>query len=321
MRSLKVGLIGLGSMGRNHLRILSMLKTVNLEFIYDIDRELTQSLADKYGVRAAVDVAAEMRGVEALVIASPTTTHFDYALMAIDSGLKNIFIEKPVTDSLENSERLSKLLADKGVLLQVGYIERFNPAVIELKKILSNSEKVISVDLTRTNKLSSRITDIDVILDLMIHDIDLALYLNGGVKSVFAHGCVDNDMIVFASAVLTHDNGRFSRITASRITEKRMRSINATCADMFVDCDLLKKEIFINKQIIHQAYENVKLASVEETVSVSAQETLLNELIAFVDSSLARTLSGDIPDIRAALVSMRIADEIQNQIWSRNHEA
>jgi predicted dehydrogenase len=321
MRSLKVGLIGLGSMGRNHLRVLSMLKTVNLEFVYDIDRELTRSLAEKYEVRAAADVAAEMRGVDALVIASPTTTHLEYALMAVDNGVKNIFIEKPVTDSLENSERLGKLLEDKGVLLQVGYIERFNPAVIELKKILSNSEKVISVDLTRTNKLSSRITDIDVILDLMIHDIDLALYLNGGVKDVFAHGSVDNDMVVFASAVLTHDNGRFSRITASRITEKRIRSINATCADMFVDCDLLKKEIFINKQIIHQAYENVKLASVEETVSVSTQETLLNELIAFVDSSLNRKLGSEVPDIHAALLSMRIASEIQNQIWSRNHEA
>lgn len=319
---LKVGLLGLGNMGQNHLRVLSMLKGVQLEFIYDIDTEKAALLASQYSVRSTDNLERDMQGLDAVVIATPTNTHYEYALLA-SKYVKRMFIEKPITDSLEKAIELQRIFEEKGITVQVGYIERFNPAVVEMKKILGRSKKVVNVEFTRTNKVSSRITDVDVILDLMIHDIDLALHLNGDVKDVFAYGSLENDMIVFACAILTHQNGRFSRITASRITEKRIRTIYATCEDMFVDCNLLKKEIYINKQSVIQAYDEFKLMSVEETVDVSRQEALLSELMIFLTGSLNGKAvdSANIPDMQSAIKSMRVANQIQTMIRSCVYEA
>lgn len=139
------------------------------------------------------------------------------------------------------------------------------------------------MDFTRTNKISSRITDVDVVLDLMIHDIDLALSLNGDIQHVYAYGCYQNDMIEFARAVMTHKNGVFSTITASRITEKRMRQISVTCDNMYVDCNLLSKEVFVNKQSLEQYLENVSIVSKTETIDVKPREALLLELIDFIE--------------------------------------
>lgn len=319
MDKLKVGLIGLGSMGQNHLRVLSMLKTVDIRFVYDIDAERAITLARKYGAPVTVNLEQDVKNIDALVIASPTNTHHCYILSAIDNDIKNVFVEKPLTDNIRCCEELAALLTEKGMHLQVGYIERFNPAVVELKKILQKSAKVINIDFTRTNKVSSRITDVDVILDLMIHDIDLALYLNGPVKHVNAYGSIEHNMIVFACAVLTHENGCFSHITASRITEKKIRSISATCSDMYVDCDLLKKEVFINKQTSMHTYDNVKLVSIEETVGISTEEALLSELLKFIHNSLGNLHNEGTPGLEAALSSMHIANEIQNKIWSKSN--
>jgi hypothetical protein len=123
-------------------------------------------------------------------------------------------------------------------------------------------------------------------------------------------------MISFASAVLKHNNGRFSRIIASRITEKRIRQISVTSKDMFIDCNLLKKEIYITKQTIEQSYDYMSLASVEETVNVSTQEALLNEMLAFVDVAMSNSNGNEIPNIYSAIDAIRIADEIQKQIRS-----
>lgn len=315
---LKVGLLGIGNMGRNHLRVLSMLKNVELQFIFDKDKERALLLSTQYDVNVVDNLEEALQGVDAVVIATPTSTHYEYALLA-SKYVKNIFIEKPIADSLEKTLALEKIAQEKGLNIQVGYIERFNPAVIELKKILGTSTKVINVEFTRTNKVSSRITDVDVILDLMIHDIDLALYLNGDVREVFAHGYMENNMLAFVCAILTHQNGCFSRITASRITEKKIRSIYATCGDMFIDCNLLRKEIYINKQTVAQAYGDFKLASVEETVNVSVQEALVSELMAFGQKSLQD--AGDIPSMQAAIKSMKVIDEIQKVLRSRPNEA
>jgi len=319
---MKVGLIGLGNMGQNHLRILSMLKGVHIEFIYDLDVEKATLLARQYVVPVTTDLVRNLPMVDAVVIATPTSTHYEYALMA-SKYVKHMFIEKPITDSLEKAIELQRIVEEKGVNVQVGYIERFNPAVVELKKILGRSKKIVNVEFTRTNKLSSRITDVDVVLDLMIHDIDLALYMNGDVKNVFAYGSMENDMIIFACAVLTHQNGRFSRITASRITEKRIRTIYATCEDMFVDCNLLKKEIYINKQSIAQVYDGFRVTSVEETVDVSKQEALLSEMLVFLKGQISEKdiASDGIPDMQSAIKSMQVASEIQRMIRSCLNEA
>ena len=312
--SLRVGLIGLGRMGQNHLRVLSLLKGVELAFIADADLAVAHRLGAQYDVPGVSDVDPVLTSADAVVICTPTVTHADY-IRLVAGKVSNIFVEKPLADTLENAESVARFVADKGLNLQVGFIERFNPAVQSLKQVLDKSERVISIDFTRTNKLSARITDVDVVTDLMIHDIDLALYLNGPASSVAAHGFAHGNMIDFASALITHQNGRFSRIQASRITEKKMRLIEATCVDMFVGCELLRKEIIINRQSeIRQAEgQPYTISAVQEAIEVRPQEALLSELQAFVASCRGQR-PADLPGVQSGLAAMQISDEIQKAV-------
>lgn len=303
----------MGKMGQNHLRILSMLKSVELSFIYDVNQEHVACLASNFNVMAAQDLDAVLPNVDAVVICAPTVTHAGYVRLAA-KYVENIFVEKPLADSLSEAKAILTLATELNLNIQVGFIERFNPAVLQMKKILDESHQVVSVDLTRTNKLSSRITDVDVVTDLMIHDIDLALHLNGAVKTVAAHGIRDRGMIGFASALLTHDNGRFSRILASRITEKKIRSIQATCTDMFVNCDLLRKEIVILRQseLRQGEGEPYSISALEETVEVRPQEALLSELQAFIENCKGE--KNIVPNVSDGLNAMYICDQIQNAV-------
>lgn len=313
---LRVGLIGLGRMGQNHLRVLSMLRGVELVFVADADERTARRMGQLYGVAGVSDVNLALGAADAVVICTPTVTHADYIRLVADK-VRNIFVEKPLAETLGEATAVARFAADQRLNLQVGFIERFNPAVQGLKQVLEKSERVISIDFTRTNKLSARITDVDVVADLMIHDIDLALYLNGPARSVAAHGFAHSGMTDFASALITHQNGRFSRIQASRITEKKMRLIEATCVDMFVDCDLLRKEIIINKQSeIRQAEgQPYTISAVQEVIEVRPQEALLSELQAFVARCRGEPVIG-IPDAHDGLAAMQICEDIQKAIVS-----
>ena len=310
---IKIGLVGLGKMGQNHLRVLSLLKSVELVFVYDLNTKAAEQLAETYGVRTHANLDQLLPQVEAVVICTPTVTHGDYIRKVADH-VKNIFVEKPMADSLEEAQALSLFAAEHGLNIQVGFIERFNPAVQQLKNVIDKSAQVISIDFTRTNKLSARITDVDVVTDLMIHDIDLALYLNGPVHSVSAHGVSHGQMIDFASALLTHENGRFSRIQASRITEKKIRTIQATCVDMYVDCELVRKELLIHRQSEIQQQDDgpFTISAVEQTVEVRQQEALLTELQSFV--AFCRSQEVDVPTTVDGLRSADICDQIQKAV-------
>lgn len=310
----KIGLIGLGSMGKNHLRILSMLKEVELVFISDLNTEMAASLAAVHGVAAVSDPFQALDKVDAVVICTPTETHADH-IRKIGAQVRNIFVEKPLAATVEQARKVRDFVDARGINLQVGFIERYNPAVQGLKDILRKSDRVISVDFTRTNKLSARITDVDVVVDLMIHDIDLALYLNGPARSVAAHGVAKDDVIDFASTLITHENGRFSRIQASRITEKKMRKIEATCSDMFVDCELLRKEILITRQseIVQLEGQPYKISATQEAVEVRPQEALLSELQAFI-ASCVQSPDESRPDAQDGLRALEIGDAVRSEV-------
>jgi predicted dehydrogenase len=310
----RIGLLGVGKMGQNHLRVLSMLNSVTVKFIHDADPALAERLGSKYGVPIATELEPALAEVDAVVICTPTVTHSQY-IERVAPHVRYIFVEKPLAHDLQSSEHIHRFAREKNLNLQVGFIERFNPAVQQLKRVLDKSSGVVSVDFVRTNKLSSRITDVDVVTDLMIHDIDLALYLNGPVTSVSAHGVVHGGMVEFASALLTHVNGRFSRIQASRITDKKMRSIEATCTDMFVACELVRKEIVISRQSEIQQKENepYTITAMEETVEVRPQEALLSELQAFVANCRGER-DPSTPDVDDGLNAMQICERIQKAV-------
>ncbi|RAX51374.1 oxidoreductase [Helicobacter sp. 16-1353] len=285
MKPIKIALLGIGKMGQNHLRILNMLKDVEIAFIYDTNEESCKKIAQTYNVKMSQDLEADLAMLspsDGAIIVTPTFSHFDY-ISKVSEYVKNIFVEKPLTNTLESAQVVIDLAQKKSLNIQVGFIERYNPAIITLKNILSHSGKIINVDISRTNKASSRITDVDVVIDLMIHDIDLALNINGDVSEIYAQGVVVEGMIEFARAILTHKNGSFSNILASRITEKRIRQISVTTDKEYIDCNLLSKEVFVNKQSVEQRFGNVQIHSNTETIEVRGQEALLSELIDFAD--------------------------------------
>lgn len=310
----KVALLGLGNMGQNHLRNLVMLKNVEVSFIHDLSDEVMRSTSKKYGVPFFANWKENLSGLDAVIIVTPTNTHYDY-IVEVAEHVKNIFVEKPLTHNVETSEKIVALAQEKDLNIQVGFIERYNSVITSLQKVITNSTKVIAIDFTRTNKVSSRITDVDVVIDLMIHDIDLALHFSGKPKSIAAHGYVKDGMIEYARALITHENGVFSNIVASRITEKRMRRVSSTCEDMYVDCCLLNKTLTVNKQTIEQYLENVSISSKEETIDVRPQEALLMELLDFTNS--CRVRSDIIPNEKDSLLAIQVASHIQDLILEK----
>jgi predicted dehydrogenase len=303
-------------MGKNHLRVLDLLKDVDVVFAYDPDPQKRQMIREQYPQVPVVDTLDNaQKPTDAVVIAAPTQYHYEY-IEQFAGKVKNIFVEKPMTATVEEAHKVSALQGKYGFNLMVGFIERFNPAMIEVKKMIHGNQ-VINVDITRTNKLSNRITDVDVVSDLMIHDIDLATYLNGPVKSISAQGFMDGNMIGFANATLIHDNGAISRLQASRVTDKKDRCVKVTCRDMYIDCDLLRKEIIVNRQsqIVDMPDKPYTIQSIQENVSVKLEEALLLEHQAFVHLCKGRS-NGIIPDLQAGLNSVEICSAIQKQIMN-----
>lgn len=314
----KIALFGIGKMGQNHLRILSMLKNVEIAFLYDIDKDLCQSLSRQFGVPYIEDFESALKSCDGAIIVTPTFTHFDY-INKVSDYVKNIFVEKPLTNTLESTQMIVNLAKSKGLNIQVGFIERYNPAVITLNHIIKPSnDKIINIDFIRTNKMSSRITDVDVVIDLMIHDIDLALSFNGGVADIYAHGVVINDMIEYARACIIHTNGAFSNIVASRITEKRIRQISITTQNEYIDCNLLRKEVFVDKQSVEQRLDSVSISANTETIEVRGQESLLNELIDFVNLCKdSAHKSQSRPTHHDGMKAMKVAHEIADMVHKR----
>ncbi len=314
-KPVRIALFGIGKMGKNHLRILSMLKDVEVAFLYDVNEELCVDLSKKFGIKILENLDSDLKSCDGAIIVTPTFTHFDY-INKVSNCVKNIFVEKPLTNTLESTQVIVDLAKQKNLNIQVGFIERYNPAVITLRQILgANKHKIINIDLTRTNKMSSRITDVDVVIDLMIHDIDLALRFNGEVVDIYAHGVIEKGMIEYARACLVHRNGAFSNIVASRITHKRKRQISITTEDEYIDCNLLHKEIFVDKQSFEQRLDNVSVCASTETIEVRGQEALLAELIDFVNLCKNKpSITSNRPNEREGMEAMKIAHQIQNLI-------
>jgi len=311
---LHVGLIGLGQMGRNHLRVLSLLKDVEVQFIYDLSLVHLNEISQLYKVQTIKDLSGGWPNVDAVIICSPTSTHSNMLRIAAEHT-KNIFVEKPLSHSLESTQMDVEFIKKNNLNVQVGFIERFNPAVQQLKFVLNQSERVVNVDFTRTNRLSARIKDVDVVTDLMIHDIDLAIHLNGPVKMVTAQGMLEDNMVELASAHLVHESGSFSRIHSSRITERKIRKIEVTCNDCFVDCDLLRKEILIHRQssdVQADENDNYSITAIEQTVEVKPQEPLLNELQSFV--AFCHNQTTQVPTHSDALNAAKICEKILKEI-------
>lgn len=235
----KISLIGLGYIGKIHLRLLKENPNWTLVGVYDIDQKLTKELAEQYNVKAFTDLNEAIQHSEAIDIATPSSTHFEIAKESIIKG-KHVFVEKPVTSTLADAKQLQKLLAEAGVVCQVGHVERFNPAFIAALPYINNP---VFIEVHRLAQYNPRGTDVSVVLDLMMHDLDLILsVVRCNVKKIdVSGGTVVSATSDIVNARVEFENGCVANITTNRIAIKNKRKFRVFSKDNMVSINLLDK--------------------------------------------------------------------------------
>ncbi|MBH8556266.1 Gfo/Idh/MocA family oxidoreductase [Nostocaceae cyanobacterium CENA357] len=249
-RPIRIGVIGVGNMGQHHTRVLSSMKDVELVGVADINVERGLETASKYKVRFFEDYCDLLPHVEAVCVAVPTRLHYAVGINCLLAGI-HVLIEKPIAASISEAESLVNAAAESQCILQVGHIERFNPAFRELSKVLK-TEELLALEAHRMSPYSDRANDVSVVLDLMIHDIDLLLELAASpVVKLTASGTrtLDSGYLDYVTATLGFANGIVATLTASKVTHQKIRRIVAHCKNSFTEADFLKNEILIHRQI------------------------------------------------------------------------
>ena len=238
---LKIGVLGTGHLGKIHLKCIQLAtETYELIGFYDPDDSAAQQAEEQYQVKRWTDLDALIDAADVIDIVTPTTTHFELAKRVIEHG-KHLFIEKPLTNTMEEAKTLMQLAQDKGVKVQVGHVERFNPALLALGDLPLNP---MFIEAHRLAVFNPRGTDVSVILDLMIHDLDIIQSLvKSPVKSISASGVpVVSESADICNARIEFENGCIANLTASRISMKQMRKVRLFQKDAYISLDFLEKE-------------------------------------------------------------------------------
>ena len=250
---LKIGVLGAGHLGKIHIKCIQQIDAYKLVGFYDPHPETAQIASKEYGVDAYENLDELIEACEVIDIVTPTLSHYDCAAKAIKQS-KHIFIEKPITNTIEEARNLIELVNEANVKAQVGHVERFNPAFTASKDYIKHP---MFIETHRLAQFNPRGTDVSVVLDLMIHDLDIVLSIvNSNVKKISASGvAVVSDTFDIANARIEFDNGCVANLTASRISLKNMRKTRIFQKDAYLSIDFLEK-----------AAEIVRLSNVEGEV-------------------------------------------------------
>jgi len=302
---LRVGVVGVGHLGRFHTRVYSELGSCELVGVHDTDAARAAEIAGEYGTTAFSELGALLDSVDAVSLATPTVSHHDVARLCLEAGL-HVLIEKPMAKTVEEAGDLVDLGREKGVVVAVGHIERFNPAVRAAMAVL-DSPKFIEVH--RLGVFVPRGTDVAVVLDLMIHDIDLILgAVDSDVTSIEAVGIpVLSPNIDIANARLSFADGCVANITASRVSREKVRKIRFFQADAYVSVDTLepRAQVFRRKEVPEEKLLQISSGQIAgglgdvvdyEDLPLDSQDSLELELGAFIDAASGRSapvVSGD----------------------------
>jgi len=255
---LKAAVIGVGSMGKNHARIYSEQTNVELVAVSDSDKEQVEKIAKKHGCKAYTDYKEllEKEDLDIVSIVVPTEAHKEVSFDVIEKGI-NVLVEKPIAKTLEEGKAIIEKAKEKDVKLMVGHIERFNPAVIELKKRLKNNElgKVFKIDVNRVGPFPNRIRDVGVVIDLAVHDLDMIRYVTGSeVKRLFA----ETDKKIHTSnedllkALIRLENDTLCTLSIDWLTPTKIRKMYVTGEKgMFVVDYLMQKLFFYENAIMN----------------------------------------------------------------------
>ncbi len=311
MKRLRVGVIGVGHLGKFHAEKFARIPEAELVGVADILEDRAREVGETYGVPWVRDYRELIPRAEALSIVTPTVTHYEIARECLEKG-KHLFVEKPLTDHPETAEALVELAEKKGLLLQVGHIERFQPSV---KTLLSRVRRPLFVEAHRLSGFSPRALDVDVILDLMIHDLDLLLALNPGgqVKAMLAAGApVLSSRIDIASVRLLFEDGLSANLTASRISLSPQRRFRVFEKGGYLSADTLNRRYFEVR-----LSEDGRLLPREETFPEA--DPLYEELASFVKVVLegGKPVVSGHEAVRALELAHRIKKEIETHL--RNH--
>jgi predicted dehydrogenase len=318
MEIVRVGVIGVGTMGQRHCRVYSNLRHAQLVGLLDANLETGYQVAKQYGVTAFEQMDDLLECVDAVSLAVPTPLHFDFAVHCLARGI-HVLIEKPMTETIDQAEKLTRIAEGSGLVVQVGHIERFNPTYTELKNVLDDMS-VLAINVRRLSAYLGSNTDVDVILDLMIHDIDLLLDLVGTEPtSVSAYGLTAFSGV--ADHVVAHlrfATGPLASVTASRVTEQKVRCIEVTAREAYIEADLLNKAISVHRrtsgEYLNQNRRGVKYRqeSLLERIHVPTFEPLFLQLQSFVDCVLQNRPS--IVSVRDGLRALRLAVAVRDSL-------
>lgn len=290
---LKAGVLGAGHLGKIHLKLLQQSQKYELVGFYDPIKEYAKKVAKEFDYKLFNSVEELIDSVDIVDIVTPTLSHFECAKKAIEKG-KHIFVEKPITNTLQEAEAIRTLASQYHIRGQVGHVERFNPAFIAVKDII---ETPMFIETHRLAEFNPRGTDVPVVLDLMIHDIDIILsVVKSKVKNVQASGVsVISETPDIANARIEFENGCVANLTASRISMKNMRKTRFFQKDAYVSVDFLEKKSEVVKMkdapkkpsefaMILQNAEGIKKQIYFENPKIEPNNAILDELNSFADA-------------------------------------
>lgn len=305
MRKIKVAVIGAGQLGTHHARIYSQLNQVELVGVCDIDKEKAGKVAELYNTKTYTNYKSLFGYIDAASIVVPTILHYKIAKDFLNAGV-NLLVEKPITTILSQAKNLLKLSNKKHLILQVGHVERFNAAV---RKISSFRKNPRFIECHRLGPFSKRIADVGVVLDLMIHDIDIVLGLiKSKVKKIEAIGVkVLTDHEDIASARLTFKNNAVANLTASRLTPEAVRKIRIFEEDAYISLD------YINQSA--QIYRKAGSSITQEAIDIKKEEPLKEELEHFIDC--VKNKKRPLVSGKEALEALKIALLITKKIHKK----
>ncbi|MFA4991323.1 MAG: Gfo/Idh/MocA family oxidoreductase [Candidatus Omnitrophota bacterium] len=274
MKKIRIAVIGLGSLGSVHARIFSKLETASLNAVCDIDENLAKSVAEELKI-PYFNSYNDLLNIEldAVSIVTPTFLHHDIAKFFLERGI-HVFIEKPITNTLKEASRLIKIAKSKNLIMQVGHVERFNSAIVATEKL---SDKPRFIECDRLGPFKPRVKDVGVVLDLMIHDIDIVLGLTKSrVKTIDAVGMkVLTNHEDIANARIRFKNGTVCDLTASRVTNEALRKIRIFQEDCYISLDYMKQEALIHRKKGGEI--------VSEKIDIKKEAPLEKELSSFID--------------------------------------
>jgi predicted dehydrogenase len=318
---LKVGIFGVGHLGKFHLNNWKEIQQVILVGFFDPDDAIAEEVIAKYGLTRFSDAEALMDSCDAVDIVTPTQFHFELCKMAIRKG-KHVFVEKPLANTMDEARELVKLVKESNVKLQVGHVERFNPAFLALE---NQSLHPMFIEVHRLAQFNPRGTEVSVILDLMIHDIDIILSIvKSEVNAIYASGvAVMTDTPDIANVRIEFNNGCVANLTSSRISMKRMRKMRLFQKDAYIGIDFLNKKTEIIKLKADQEEEafsfDLETPHGKKTIAVSNPQVpevnaIKMELEKFRDAVLENTpvRVSEVDGFRAMDVAHQILQKIKH---------